>query len=70
MVSIIMTEDDIRHELSMDVKRIEGIIERIDITCKKYNDEKMDAALTILKIKSELENVRKILPHMSNLLDE
>jgi len=70
MVSIIMTEDDIRHELSMDVKRIEGIIERIDITCKKYNDEKMDAALTILKIKSELENVRKILPHMSNLLNE
>ena len=43
-----MTEDDIRHELSMDVKRIEGIIERIDITCKKYNDEKMDAALPIL----------------------
>lgn len=65
-----MTEDDIRHELSMDVKRIEGIIERIDTTCKKYNDEKMDAALTILKIKSELENVRKILPHMSNLLNE
>ena len=65
-----MTEDDIRHELSMDVKRIEGIIERIDNTCKKYNDEKMDAALTILKIKSELENVRKILPHMSNLLNE
>ena len=65
-----MTEDDIRHELSMDVKRIEGIIERIDITCKKYNDEKMDAALTILKIKSELENVRIILPLMSNLLNE
>lgn len=65
-----MTEDDIKHELSMDIKRIEGVIERIDITCKKYNDEKMDAALTILKIKSELENVRKILPHMSNLLDE
>ena len=65
-----MTQDDISHELSMDVKRIEGIIERIDITCKKYNDEKMDAALTILKIKSELENVRKILPHMSNLLNE
>ena len=34
-----MTEDDIRHELSMDVKRIEGIIERIDTTCKKYNDD-------------------------------
>lgn len=65
-----MTEDDIRHELSMDIKRIEGVIERIDVTCKKYNDEKMDAALTILKIKSELENVRKILPHMSNLFNE
>ena len=54
----------------MDIKRIEGIIERIDLTCKKYNEEKMDAALAILKIKSELESMRKIVPHMNGFLDE
>ena len=66
-----MGEDkDGPHELLMDIKRIEGILERIDITCKKYSDERMDAALAVLKIKSELENVRKILPHMSGFLKE
>ena len=66
-----MAEDkDVPHELLMDIKRIEGILERIDITCKKYSDERMDAALAVLKIKSELENVRKILPHMSSFLKE
>ena len=66
-----MVEDkDVPHELLMDIKKIEGVLERIDITCKKYNDEKMDGALTILKIKSELEHVRKILPHMSGFLKE
>ena len=66
-----MVEDkDVPHELLMDIKRIEGILERIDITCKKYSDERMDAALAVLKIKSELENVRKILPHMSGFLKE
>jgi len=62
--------EDARHELQMDINRIEGIIERIDLTCKKYNEEKMDAALAILKIKSELENMRKIVPHMNGFLDE
>ena len=62
--------EDAIHELQMDIKRIEGIIERIDLTCKKYNEEKMDAALAILKIKSELENMRKIVPHMNGFLDE
>ena len=66
-----MVEDkDVPHELLMDVKRIEGVLERIDITCKKYDEEKMDGALTILKIKSELENIRKILPHMNGFLEE
>ena len=66
-----MVEDnDVPHELLMDVKRIEGVLERIDITCKKYDEEKMDGALTILKIKSELENIRKILPHMNSFLEE
>ena len=61
---------DVPHELLMDIKRIEGVLERIDITCKKYDEEKMDGALTILKIKSELENIRKILPHMNGFLEE
>ena len=65
-----MAEEDIRHELLMDIKRIEGVLERIDIAIKKNNDDKMDAELTILKMKSELENVRKIIPHMSGFLNE
>ncbi len=66
-----MVEDsDVPHELMMDIKRIEGVLERIDSSCKKYNEEQMDAALTILKIKSELEHIRKILPHMSGFLKE
>ena len=66
-----MVEDkDVPHELLMDIKRIEGVLERIDITCKKYDEERMDGALTILKIKSELENIHKILPHMSGFLEE
>ena len=65
-----MAEDDIRHELLMDIKRIEGVLERIDIAIKKHNDDKMDAELTILKMKSELEKVRKIIPHMSGFLNE
>ena len=66
-----MVEDkDVPHELLMDIKRIDGVLERIDITCKKYDEEKMDAALAILKIKSELENIRKILPNMSGFLEE
>ena len=65
-----MAEDDIKHELLMDIKRLEGVIERIDVTCKKYDEEKMDAALAVLKIKSELENIRKILPHMNDVLND
>ena len=66
-----MVEDkDVPHELLMDIKRIEGVLERIDIACKKYDEERMDGALTILKIKSELENIHKILPHMSSFLKE
>ncbi len=66
-----MSEDkDIRHELLMDIKKIDGVLERIDITCQKYDDERMDAALAILKIKSELESIRKVLPHMSSFLEE
>ena len=61
---------DVPHELLMDIKKIEGVLERIDITCKKYDEERMDGALAVLKIKSELENVRKVLPHMSGFLKE
>jgi len=65
-----MGEEDVRHELLMDIKRIEGVLERVDIAIKKHNDEKMDAELTILKIKSELESIRKMVPHMSGFLNE
>ena len=66
-----MVEDkDVPHELLMDIKRIEGVLERIDIACKKYDEERMDAALAVLKIKSELDIVRKILPHMCGFLKE
>ena len=65
-----MAEEDVRHELLMDIKRIEGVLERIDIAIKKHNDDKMDAELTILKIKSELESIRKMVPHMSGFLNE
>ena len=66
-----MSEDkDIRHELLMDIKKIDGVLERIDITCQKFDVERMDAALAILKIKSELESIRKVLPHMSSFLEE
>ncbi len=65
-----MAEDDIRHELLMDIKRIEGVLERIDTAIKKHSDDKMDAELTILKMKSELENIRKIIPHMNGFLQE
>ena len=65
-----MAEEDVRRELLMDIKRIEGVLERVDIAIKKHNDEKMDAELTILKIKSELESIRKMVPHMSGFLNE
>ena len=65
-----MGEEDVRHELLMDIKRIEGVLERVDIAIKKHNGEKMDAELTILKIKSELESIRKMVPHMSGFLNE
>ena len=66
-----MVEDkDVPHELLMDIKRIEGVLERIDIACKKYDEQRMDAALAILKIKSELESIRKVIPHMSSFLKE
>ena len=49
-----MSEDkDTQHELLLDIKKIEGVLERIDVACKKYDDEVMDGALTILKINSE-----------------
>ena len=65
-----MSKDkDTQHELLLDIKKIEGVLERIDVACKKYDDEVMDGALTILKIKSELENMRKIIPHMHSFLE-
>ncbi len=60
---------DVIHELLMDIKRIESAIEKIDNTCKKFDEEKIDAVMALLKIKGTLENIRKILPHMHSFLN-
>ena len=63
-------DEDAKHELSMDIKRIDSAIEKFDNICKKFDEERIDAAMTLLKIKSTLENIRQVLPHMRTLLDE
>ena len=63
-------DEDAKHELSMDIKRIDSAREKFDNICKKYDEERIDAAMTLLKIKSTLENIRQVLPHMRTILDE
>ena len=61
-----MTEnDDIKHNLMLNIKRLEGILERIDKYCHNYDQEKVDASVAVLKIKSSIENLREIIPEMS-----
>ena len=61
-----MTEnDDIKHNLMLNVKRLEGILERIDKYCHNYDQEKVDASVAVLKIKSAIENLREVIPEMS-----
>ena len=62
--------EDAKHELSMDIKRIDSAIEKFDNIWKKFDEERIDAAMTLLKIKSTLENIRQVLPHMRTILDE
>ena len=62
--------DQAKHDLMLDIKRLEGMLERIDIFCQNYDQEKMDASITVLKIKSELKNLREVIPHMSKIVED
>ena len=62
-----MTENEqIKHNLLLNIKRLEGILERIDKFCHNYDQEKTNASVTVLKIKSAMENLRDVIPQMSN----
>ena len=61
-----MTENEqIKHNLLLNIKRLEGILERIDKFCHNYNQEKVDVSVAVLKIKSAIENLREVIPEMS-----
>ena len=61
-----MTENEqIKHSLLLNIKRLEGILERIDKFCHNYDQEKVDASVSVLKIKSAIENLREVIPEMS-----
>ena len=61
-----MTDNEqIKHNLLLNIKRLEGILERIDKFCHNYDQEKVDASVAVLKIKSAIENLREIIPEMS-----
>ena len=61
-----MTENEqVKHDLLLNIKRLEGILERIDKFCHNYDQEKVDASVAVLKIKSAIENLREVIPEMS-----
>ena len=61
-----MTKNEqIKHDLLLNIKRLEGILERIDKFCHNYDQEKVDASVAVLKIKSAIENLREVIPEMS-----
>ena len=61
-----MTENEqVKHDLLINIKRLEGILERIDKFCHNYDQEKTDASVTVLKIKSAMENLGDVIPQMS-----
>ena len=57
--------EQIKHDLLLNIKRLEGILERIDKFCHNYDQEKTDASVTVLKIKSAMENLRDVIPQMN-----
>ena len=57
--------EQVKHDLLLNIKRLEGILERIDTFCHNYDQEKTDASVTVLKIKSAMENLRDVIPQMS-----
>ncbi len=65
-----MTEnEDAKHNLLPNIKRLEGMLERIDKFCHNYDQEKMDASVAVLKIKSVIENLREVIPEMSKTVE-
>ena len=61
-----MTENEqIKHDLFLNIKRLECMLERIDKFCHNYDQEKVDASVAVLKIKSAIENLREVIPEMS-----
>ena len=57
--------EEAKRNLLLNVKRLEGFLERLDKYCHDYDQEKMDASVVVLKIKSALENLRESIPEMS-----
>tara|TARA_Y100000590_G_C14811775_1_gene672889 strand:- start:202 stop:420 length:219 start_codon:yes stop_codon:yes gene_type:complete len=57
--------EEYKRNLLLSIKRLEGMLERIDNFCQNYDQEKMDASVAVLKIKSVLENLREVIPEMS-----
>ena len=57
--------EEAKRNLLLNIKRLEGMLERIDSFCQSYDQEKMDASVAVLKIKSVLENLREVIPEMS-----
>ena len=57
--------EESKRNLLLNIKRLEGMLERIDSFCQSYDQEKMDASVAVLKIKSVLENLREVIPEMS-----
>ena len=57
--------EQIKHDLLLNIKRLEGILERIDKFCHNYDQEKTNASVTVLKIKSAMGNLRDVIPQMS-----
>ncbi len=59
------SNEEAKHNLLLNIKRLEGILERIDKFCHNYDQEKVDASVSVLKIKSAIENLREVIPEMS-----
>ncbi len=57
--------EEAKHNLLLNIKRLEGILEKIDKFCHNYDQEKVDASVSVLKIKSAIENLREVIPEMS-----
>ena len=59
------SNEEAKHNLLLNIKRLEGILEKIDKFCHNYDQEKVDASVSVLKIKSAIENLREVIPEMS-----